>query len=114
MSRPANISNTHQQDTNTAWYLYLIENKLGQLYTGITNNPTRRIAQHRGELKGGAKALKGKTPLCFRAVFEVQDKSHAAKLEYEVKQMSRQKKDSIIAQRKLHGSHCVMASKGFE
>jgi putative endonuclease len=114
MNRPGNTSSTHQQDTYTSWYLYLIENKLGQLYTGITNNPTRRIAQHRGELKGGAKALKGKTPLYFRAVFEVEGKSHAAKLEYEVKQMSRQKKDSIIAQRRLHGSHCVMVSKGFE
>lgn len=93
--------NTHQRDASNSWYLYLIENKLGQLYTGITTDPARRIAQHRGEIKGGAKALKGKAPLHFRAVFLLEDKSQAAKLEYAVKQMSRRQKDLIISQGKF-------------
>ena len=36
------------------WYCYLIRN--GNLtYNGSTNNPTRRLRQHNGEIKGGAK-----------------------------------------------------------
>ncbi|GFD95458.1 hypothetical protein KUL156_12800 [Alteromonas sp. KUL156] len=102
--------NTHQGNTNNPWYLYLLENKLGHIYTGITTDPTRRIAQHRGELKGGAKALKGKSPLIFRAVFEVADKAQAAKLEYAVKQMSRPQKDLIIRKGQLNDLLCVKSA----
>ena len=103
----ANAGSTHQGNINTQWYLYLIENKLGQLYTGITTEPKRRIAQHRGELKGGAKALKGKSPLVFRAVFEVANKSEASKLEYAVKKMSRLQKDNIINKGQLNELPCI-------
>ncbi|BFT29602.1 GIY-YIG nuclease family protein [Alteromonas sp. D210916BOD_24] len=99
--------NTHLTTTNSPWYLYLIENKLGHIYTGITTDPLRRIAQHRGEIKGGAKALKGKAPLCFRAIFEVDNKSHAARLEYQVKQLNRTQKESIITAGKLDALTCV-------
>ena len=105
----AKNGNTHQGSINNPWYLYLIENKLGQIYTGITTDPKRRIAQHRGELKGGAKALKGKSPLNFKAVFEVADKIKAAQLEYAVKQMSRPQKDGIIGKGQLNGLACVKA-----
>ncbi|MBT3135663.1 GIY-YIG nuclease family protein [Alteromonas sp. ALT199] len=106
----AKTGNTHQLSLNTLWYLYMVENKLGQIYTGITTDPKRRIAQHRGQLKGGAKALKGKSPLIFRAVFEVADKAQAAKLEYAVKQMSRLQKDRIIQKKQLNELLCVKST----
>ena len=104
-----NNDNTHRGASRPPWYLYLVENKLGQIYTGITTDPKRRIAQHRGELKGGAKALKGKAPLSFKAVFEVTDKSHASRLEYEVKRMSRPQKNRIIHKGQLHELSCIRA-----
>ncbi len=79
------------------WYVYLIENKAGQLYAGMTNDPVRRISQHRGEKPGGAKALKGKAPLKFRAVFEVASRSQAMKTEYQLKQLSRAQKLALIS-----------------
>lgn len=96
-----NVKTHEEPDVNevnkeSRWYLYLIENKLGQLYTGITTDPARRIAQHRGEKPGGAKALKGKSPLAFRAIFELNSKSDAAKLECHIKKLSRVQKDKII------------------
>lgn len=87
--------------TSSTWYLYLIENKLGQLYTGITTDPKRRIAQHRGEKAGGARALKGKSPLTFRAIFQVSDKSDAAVLECKIKKLTRAQKNQIIQSGKL-------------
>ena len=92
------------------WYLYIIENKTGQLYTGITNNPERRIRQHRGELVGGAKALRGKGPLSFKVIFQVGDKSAAARLEYEVKQLPKTKKLAIIAKASFKSYRCTKAS----
>ncbi len=43
------------------WHLYLIETAAGALYTGITTDVTRRLAEHRAGR--GAKALRGKGPL---------------------------------------------------
>ncbi|WP_421132076.1 GIY-YIG nuclease family protein [Alteromonas sp. A079] len=92
------------------WYLYIIENIKGQLYTGITNNPERRIRQHRGEIVGGAKALRGKGPLAFKVIFQVGDKSAAARLEYEVKQLPKTKKLAIVSKASFKSYCCVKAS----
>jgi len=92
------------------WYLYIIENKKGQFYTGITNNPERRIRQHRGEIVGGAKALRGKGPLAFKVIFQVGDKSAAARLEYEVKQLPKTKKLAIVTKASFKSYCCVKAS----
>lgn len=67
------------------WYVYLIQTRLNTLYTGITTDPARRIRQHRGLIKGGAKALRGKSPLCYRFIFEVAEKRDAMQLEVWIK-----------------------------
>ncbi|MBU3021736.1 GIY-YIG nuclease family protein [Aestuariibacter sp. A3R04] len=82
--------------TTQNWYVYIIENRLAQLYTGVTNNPRRRMRQHVGEIKGGAKALKGKAPLAFRWVGQVSDKATAMRTEYRIKQMNRAAKLAVI------------------
>jgi len=93
-SIPAHKQN---EDTGTAsWFVYLIENRLGQLYTGSTTDPARRLRQHSGLITGGARALKGKGPLQFRAVLKVTDKSAALKLEYAIKQLTRAQKNALI------------------
>lgn len=43
------------------WHLYVIETAAGALYTGITTDVARRLAEHRAGR--GAKALRGKGPL---------------------------------------------------
>lgn len=106
----ANTGNTHHSKPNTQWYLYLIENKLGQLYTGITTDPVRRMAQHSGELKGGAKALKGKAPLSFRLVIEVENRSLASILEARIKKLPRNKKNAIIASGRFEAFCCVKSA----
>lgn len=47
--------------TERLWYLYLIETAAGALYTGISTDVDRRLAEHRAGR--GAKALRGKGPL---------------------------------------------------
>ena len=80
----------------TPWYVYLLKTDSNTLYTGITTDPQRRMRQHSGAIKGGAKALRGKTPLSFYCIFEVSDKSQALRLEAWIKQRNRQAKEALV------------------
>lgn len=71
------------------------------LYTGITTDVDRRMSAHRGELPGGAKYLRGRSP--FEVVFttEAGDKSAASKLERKIKRLPREKKEALIKNREM-------------
>jgi len=47
--------------TKPPWIFYIIENR-GYTYAGVSPDPLRRLRQHNGELKGGAKYTTGKGP----------------------------------------------------
>ncbi|GGW87106.1 GIY-YIG nuclease family protein [Alteromonas halophila] len=98
---PISISAIDGDADAQKWYIYLIENRLGHLYTGITCDPARRIAQHRGLRRGGAKALRGKAPLYFRGVFQVAGKSAAMHIEYQLKQLPARLKWQVIDNQNL-------------
>ncbi len=72
------------------WFVYLLQCSDDTLYCGITNNLDRRIKQHNA--RKGAKYTKGRTPVVLLKYFECADKSEALKLEYKIKQMSREEK----------------------
>lgn len=79
------------------WYLYMVQTANGHLYTGISTDPMRRLRQHRGEIIGGAKALRGKGPLTLVFQQSLPDKSSAAKAEYQLKQLPRSAKLALVA-----------------
>ena len=79
------------------WYLYMVQTGAGQLYTGISTDPARRLRQHSGEITGGAKALRGKGPLTLVFQQTLPDKSSAAKAEYQLKQLPRSAKLALVA-----------------
>ncbi|WP_232365115.1 GIY-YIG nuclease family protein [Salinimonas marina] len=93
------ISASAQNEDNPepVWFVYIIENRLGQLYTGVSVDPARRMRQHLGELAGGARALKGKAPLRFKLMLELPDKQSAMQLEYGIKQLTKAQKLRLIA-----------------
>ena len=80
------------------WFLYLIRTAQGQLYTGISTAPARRLRQHSGELKGGAKALRGKGPLTLVYQQRYKDRASASKAEYQIKQLDKAAKELLILQ----------------
>ncbi|MGL4859068.1 MAG: GIY-YIG nuclease family protein [Enterobacteriaceae bacterium] len=81
--------------TPVPWYLYIVRTTSGVLYTGITTDISRRISQH--ERGKGAKNLRGKGPLTLVYQQTVVSRSAALQLEYRIKQLSRQKKEQLIA-----------------
>lgn len=81
--------------SEAGWQLYIVRTACGMLYTGITNDVTRRFRQHQDGK--GAKALRGKGPLALMFYCEAGDRSSASKLEYQVKQLKRRDKLRLVA-----------------
>jgi len=76
------------------WYVYIVQCSDTTLYTGITNNLSKRIDTHNS--KKGAKYTKSRTPVLLKYQKEFPDKSSAAKEEYRIKQLSRIEKMQLI------------------
>ncbi|WP_369413760.1 GIY-YIG nuclease family protein [Halomonas alkalisoli] len=81
------------------WYLYMLETPQGALYTGITTDVARRMAQH--EAGRGAKALRGRGPLTLVHQEPVGSHGDALRLEAEVKRLSAVGKRSWIKNRQV-------------
>lgn len=80
---------------NEGWQLYIVQTAAGVLYTGISTDVARRVEQH---LSGrGARALRGKGPLALVYRCDAGDRASASRLEYRVKQLSRQQKLRLVA-----------------
>lgn len=75
-------------------YTYMLKCKDNTYYTGYTNNLEKRIQAH-NEGKG-AKYTKGRGPVELVYYEEYADKQTAMRREWEMKQLSRSRKDAII------------------
>ncbi|CAN1813834.1 Structure-specific endonuclease subunit slx1 [Linum perenne] len=75
-----------------SWCVYLIAstNPPIKTYVGVTTNFPRRLKQHNGELKGGAKASRSGRPwVCACLIKGFCDRSEACKFETKWKALSR-------------------------
>ena len=82
------------------WSLYIVRAADKSLYTGITTDVARRFSEHAGTGPGdtskGAKALRGKRPLILEYACKIGNRSEALKIEYQVKKLSKIKKEKLI------------------
>jgi len=75
------------------WYLYvLLCTKDNSLYTGVTNDISRRVRQHNGELAGGARYTRSRRPVKLYFYWTYNNKSEAMKAEHAFKKLSRKQK----------------------
>ena len=81
-----------------SWYVYIIQAKNGNLYTGISTDVERRFKQHLGELAGGAKYFRGNPPRKLVYIEQMANRSDASKREAAIKKFTRKEKKSLINQ----------------
>lgn len=72
-------------DTPPIWYVYLARCADKSLYCGVTNDLTRRLAQHNGDIPGGAKYTHARRPVSYAYTFACVSRSEALKLEIQIK-----------------------------
>jgi len=78
------------------WCVYIIEACDCRLYTGITNDITRRWQAHSSG-KGGAKFFRGRKPKTLCYLEGDHSRSSASRREAAIKKLSRRKKEELIA-----------------
>ena len=77
-----------------AWFVYLLRCGDGSLYTGSTNDVSRRLAAHqRGK---GAKYTRSRLPVELVYQEEAPDQSAALRREAAIKRMTRQQKLKLL------------------
>lgn len=76
------------------WYVYIIRCRGSQLYTGITTDVERRLAEHRSNK--GARYLRGRGPLKLELKKRVGEKGLALKVERLIKKLPKNKKERLI------------------
>ncbi|MGM0481031.1 MAG: GIY-YIG nuclease family protein [Pseudomonadota bacterium] len=77
------------------WYVYLLKCSDNSYYCGITNDLTRRLRQHNGEIKGGARYTKMRQPVNLAYYEQHLNRSCASKREYQIKQLSASSKRAL-------------------
>lgn len=79
------------------WFVYILECRDNSYYTGITNDLEKRMNAH--EKGTGSKYVKAKGFGKLLAFKECKDKIEAAKFEYQVKNVERNKKIKLLKEK---------------
>jgi len=76
------------------WFLYIVRDKVDNLYTGVTTDIDRRINEHNRGKGGGYTQAHRPVRLVYQELYRSQSK--ALKREAQIKRWSRQKKLALI------------------
>jgi putative endonuclease len=77
------------------WTVYLARCRDGSLYTGVTTDPARRLAQHNSGC-GGA-YTRSRVPVIFVYCEGAADRSCALRREQAIKRLSHAQKEELVA-----------------
>ena len=83
-------------NSQSPWYVYIVQCKDFTLYTGITTNLSRRLQEHNSPNRG-ARYTRPRQPVELVYREAVQSRSAAASREYQIKQLTPAKKKQLIA-----------------
>ena len=78
------------------YYVYIIRCHDNSLYTGITKDICKRMKEHYYKTKNCAKYTRNRDIISLDALWIAEDRSHASKLEYHIKHLTKQQKEKII------------------
>ena len=80
-----------------SWFVYIVRCADGTLYTGVAADLERRLRQHNGELKGGARYTMGRRPVQLLWSETSPDRGAAQRRESAIKKLERSEKSALIA-----------------
>lgn len=83
------------------YYVYMLRCTDGSLYTGITTDVKRRFAEHLSGGTKGAKYTKNHTPKEIAAVWCVESRSVASKIEWKLKHLTKTQKEILCKEPEL-------------
>ncbi len=83
------------------YYTYMLRCADNSIYTGMTNNIENRLNEHISKGKNGAKYTKSHDVVKLEKVWKSRDKSLACKLEYQIKNLTKQQKENLIKGERL-------------
>lgn len=85
-------------DSRAAWMVYMLRCADGSLYTGITTDIQRRLAEHNGdEAAPGARYTRARRPVTLAYVEAADSRSAAARREAAIKRLDRTHKLALCA-----------------
>jgi len=79
-----------------AWFVYILRCADDSLYTGITTNLQKRLDQHNGINKKGAKYTHSRRPVVLVYQETLDSRSSASKREHEIKSLKKHQKEVLI------------------
>ncbi len=79
------------------WFVYLLECRDGTLYCGVTTDLARRLAEHNGQVPGGARYTNSRRPVRLAASAPCPSRAAACRLEALVKRLPRKAKAEFLA-----------------
>jgi putative endonuclease len=77
------------------WTVYLARCRDGTLYTGVTTDPERRLAEHNAGCGGAYTRSRGPVMLVYWE--QASDRSGALRREHAIKRLSRAQKEALVA-----------------
>lgn len=80
----------------TRWRVYVLRCADGCLYTGVTTDLQRRLAQHNGERAGGPRFTRGRRPVELLWQEAAPDRAAAQRREAAIKQLPRSAKLALL------------------
>ena len=83
---------------NTKWFVYILRCADDSLYTGVTTDVDKRLKQHNGIEKNGAKYTRGRQPVRLVYQEDSVSRTSACQREHAIKSLKKHEKERIIEQ----------------
>ena len=81
---------------SSSWYVCLVRCADNSLYTGITTDLSRRIAEHNGSATLSAKYTRSRRPVTLVYSELLSSRSEASRKEYQVKKLKKLDKEQLV------------------
>ncbi len=94
-----NRGNKKSMTNPQRYYVYMVRCEDQSIYTGITTDLRRRLKEHLDQLPPCAKYTLHHQVVKLECAWKTETRSLASKLEFRIKKLTKQQKESLIAKR---------------